>query len=755
MILKTKPDSRAGFKFLSKCNTFKPEMCKKKLLTPWFILVVFFLKAQVSWPPVYQITSDTAVRYDLDSAYWQILEDKPGTLDINQVSGPLLADSFYHFRDRKMEEGIHTCWFRFRIKNGLDKRIGISLSSQASRADFYIFRDSTPGAGMIHLVTGNLYSWKNKDGFKRVSAVPLSLDSMETLRVYFRWHKINSVFSDLPDSLTLRGYHTEKLRQSELEHYESGYVREDIFIPAFLAGFFILAAILNLLIFLAAKEKLYLYFSLFLLSISFWYNPLFTDILYREYPLTSDFINRLGLSWLFFVLHFIRHYFRSFERFPKWDRFMVYLSVIYLINLVVPPVPVDFFYRPEVIIFKGLFLILYILLLGVTIVKCLLVKGPARRPFITAALPFILYFLAALIIYALFDQQLKAYGQADALFNYGLGLGIAWLVVMFSWYLYRRYASQQNEITEALLAKEKLEHEKEAERLALIAKQNLELEQKVKERTADLAQSLENLKATQDQLIHSEKMASLGELTAGIAHEIQNPLNFVNNFSEVNKELIEELRGERLKAKGERSTALEEELLKSIEENELKIIHHGKRADAIVKGMLQHSRSDAGQKELTDINPLCEEFLRLSYHGLRAKDKGFNAFLETDFDPSAGKINIVAQDLGRVLLNLYNNAFYAVSEKRNTNLENFEPKVVVRTRRGADRLFIHIADNGNGIPPQMVDKIFQPFFTTKPTGQGTGLGLSITYDIIKAHGGSIEVKSEEGRGTEFIIQLPV
>jgi len=235
----------------------------------------------------------------------------------------------------------------------------------------------------------------------------------------------------------------------------------------------------------------------------------------------------------------------------------------------------------------------------------------------------------------------------------------------------------------------------------------------------------------------------------------------VNNFSEVNKELIEELRGERRKAGGERNTAIEEEILNDIEDNEQKILHHGKRADAIVKGMLQHSRASTGKKEPTDINALADEYLRLSYHGMRAKDKNFNAEIKTDFDSSIGKINIVPQDIGRVLLNLFNNAFYAVNEKKKNpegfrnprNLETYEPIVLVKTKKINDKIEIKISDNGTGIPQKVVDKIFQPFFTTKPTGQGTGLGLSLSYDIVKAHGGEIRVETKEGEGSEFIITL--
>jgi signal transduction histidine kinase len=274
--------------------------------------------------------------------------------------------------------------------------------------------------------------------------------------------------------------------------------------------------------------------------------------------------------------------------------------------------------------------------------------------------------------------------------------------------------------------------------------------------------TLAHLKSTQSQLIQSEKMASLGELTAGIAHEIQNPLNFVNNFSEVNTELIDELEQEA----GKGNLDEVKTIAKDIKENEQKINHHGKRADAIVKGMLQHSRSSSGQKEPTDINALADEYLRLAYHGLRAKDNSFNATMKTDYDKTLsadeagiGKINIIPQDIGRVLLNLITNAFYAVTEKKKSSFakaseDKYEPTVSVSTRKMNGKVEIRVADNGNGIPPKILDKIFQPFFTTKPTGQGTGLGLSLAYDIVKAHGGELKVETKEGEGSAFIIQLP-
>jgi signal transduction histidine kinase/ligand-binding sensor domain-containing protein len=283
-------------------------------------------------------------------------------------------------------------------------------------------------------------------------------------------------------------------------------------------------------------------------------------------------------------------------------------------------------------------------------------------------------------------------------------------------------------------------------------------------RVKELAQAKEiekayhELKTTQAQLIQSEKMASLGELTAGIAHEIQNPLNFVNNFSDVNTELIDEAGQEIDKGNiGEVKM-----ILNDIKENEQKINLHGKRADSIVKGMLQHSRASSGQRELTDINKLADEYLRLSYYGLRAKEKSFNADFKTDFDESIGKINGVPQDIGRVLLNLFNNAFYTVNEKQkaessklNAESSPYVPKVTVVTKKLNNKIEIKVQDNGNGISQNIVDKIFQPFFTTKPTGQGTGLGLSLAYDIVKAHSGEIKVETKEGEGTTFNIQLPV
>ncbi|MEO6188273.1 MAG: ATP-binding protein, partial [Ginsengibacter sp.] len=308
------------------------------------------------------------------------------------------------------------------------------------------------------------------------------------------------------------------------------------------------------------------------------------------------------------------------------------------------------------------------------------------------------------------------------------------------------------------LEKERQKTLAEEEKRKFIAAQNEKLELVVAERTAEitmqkdeLQHALQELKDTQTQLIHSEKMASLGELTAGIAHEIQNPLNFVNNFSELNSELIDEMKTEI--ERGNMPALIE--IAENIKENEGKIMHHGKRADGIVKGMLQHSRSSNGQKELTDINALADEYLRLSYHGLRAKDKSFNAIMETHFDESLEKIQVIPQDVGRAFLNLFTNAFYAVSEKKAHAGDEYKPTVTVTTRKCNGNIEITVRDNGDGIPEKALDKIFQPFFTTKPSGQGTGLGLSLSYEIItKGHGGDIRVETKDGEFAEFTIKLP-
>jgi len=354
------------------------------------------------------------------------------------------------------------------------------------------------------------------------------------------------------------------------------------------------------------------------------------------------------------------------------------------------------------------------------------------------------------------------YIRWESYFGNAVMLSIIWLVaILFSQY-------RQNKATE----KERIRRQKEDEINRAIAIRKVELEDLVTERTAEitkqkeeLVQTLNELKATQAQLIQSEKMASLGELTAGIAHEIQNPLNFVNNFSEVSSELLDEMAEEQKKGNTEETAAIANDIKQNLE----KIIHHGKRADGIVKAMLQHSRSSSEIKKPTEINKLADEYLRLAYHGLRAKDKSFNATLKTDFDEAISSIDVVPQEIGRVILNLLTNAFYAVSEKKKQLEKNtpadgnqaeqksYNPTVLISTKKLNGKVEIKICDNGKGISEDDVDKIFQPFYTTKPSGKGTGLGLSMSYEIVtKAHGGQLNVKNNKGgEGVTFTVILPV
>ncbi|MGZ3750861.1 MAG: sensor histidine kinase [Mucilaginibacter sp.] len=356
----------------------------------------------------------------------------------------------------------------------------------------------------------------------------------------------------------------------------------------------------------------------------------------------------------------------------------------------------------------------------------------SQRSYLLANIPLIAMGLingvAQLVASEFYENHSKYFGWAT--------------VIAFGW-IFGRWASSR----------------KQEEELRISTERRAELEALVKERTTELLKQkdelqeiVKELKLTQNQLIQSEKMASLGELTAGIAHEIQNPLNFVNNFSEVSMELLDEMAQELDKGDTDEAKAIAEDVKQNLE----KIHHHGKRADGIVKGMLQHSRASSGQKEPTDINVLADEYLRLAYHGLRAKDKTFNAEMVTRFGDALPKVDMVPQDIGRVMLNLFTNAFYAVQERQKISGPEYKPTVEVDTLGKGKTIMIRVKDNGIGIPENIKDKIMQPFFTTKPTGQGTGLGLSMSYDIVvKGHGGKIDINSKEGEYTEFTIIIPI
>ena len=448
------------------------------------------------------------------------------------------------------------------------------------------------------------------------------------------------------------------------------------------------------------------------------------------------------------IIRYLRNFLQKEGMLAKWDRQLI-IAIAITIALFAMGLFIHRSIHLAALLTDGL--LLYIIYTAYNLKEL-----QPLKPAIYAVLPYIivsalnaLFLLLATIHFA---DEWSNYFETAKLF------AVIWLLAM--WFITKKQRKA--------IEQERLKAQEKEKQYVITEALKSQLEVQVAERTSaltkqkeELQEALNELKSTQAQLIQSEKMASLGELTAGIAHEIQNPLNFVNNFSEVNTELMAEMKAAIEKGDMEEVKAIADDIIS----NEQKINHHGKRADAIVKGMLQHSRSSTGQKEPTNINALADEYLRLAYHGLRAKDKSFNATMKTDFDESLGDINVIPQDMGRVILNLITNAFYVVAEKKkpltpdgkiNLASKDYVPTVTVSTKKLGNKVEISVADNGNGIPSAVLDKIFQPFFTTKPTGQGTGLGLSMSYDIVtKGHGGELKVETKENVGTTFTIQLPI
>ncbi len=449
-----------------------------------------------------------------------------------------------------------------------------------------------------------------------------------------------------------------------------------------------------------------------------------------------------------FLLFQLRRFLETKTRTPVWDRWLLW-SAFGLITLF----PLDAILDDQGYVLRATWLCYIALIFAAYVTYQRSQRYSPARVLLLGLVPFVAVHLVVYLIKTVLTKSV--YRPNHQLFDAAFGFAYVWLFG-----LYIIAARQRKTYTK--------DHQVRIDREEAEQRERHVLEGLVQERTAELTQqkealqmTLNELQATQDQLVQREKLASLGELTAGIAHEIQNPLNFVNNFSEVSTELVKELQDEREKGAA-RDTELEAEILADLNQNLEKIGHHGQRASAIVRNMLQHSRTSTGQRELTDINALADEYLRLSYHGLRAKDKTFNASFVADLDPDVAPLNVVAQDIGRVLLNLFNNAFYAVQQRQQQERETgtlagyaYRPAVKVSTKQTPVGIEIRVADNGIGIPDELEGKIFQPFFTTKPTGSGTGLGLSLSYDIItKGHNGTIEVESEEHKGTTFTIMLP-
>jgi len=627
-----------------------------------------------------------------------------------------------------------TFWLRYRVQNNLDYPLEISIPERQARADVYI---STDTAHWKHFVTGFDIPWSRRDGLKKIVNITYTIPAHSIINVYERDEGIK------PQELLTTGfplYTASSIIKQSYNNNDDQQTGLDLF-NATIYGFFLFAALVSFFFYYVVREKEYLFYGIAVLLNAIALSP-YTIFLIKEIPRSYSYPFRNAtylISWSAF-LYSITLFLRIPKHHPFWNR--VYLISLTLFTAIIAlnnygkyitAIAFDSYSAPLNVVLNisiGLVNLQIIVIIAIDLLK----KRREAQLFMLAILPY--------LSMSLYSNISGLYGKT-VIFKYGV-LTLVWALAVISWILFDRFKTLQSENARQLL-------EREEERNRLISQQKEELEIQVANRTAELNQSLNNLKAAQNQLIQSEKMASLGELTAGIAHEIQNPLNFVNNFSEVNAELIDEMQQEIEKGDYEEVKAIAGD----IRDNQQKISQHGKRADFIVKGMLQHSRTSTGERQLTNINILADEFLKLSYHGLRAKDKSFNAELATNFDDTLPKVNVSQQDIGRVLLNLFNNAFYAVNKKKQIRGADYKPEVTVLTSMENNMVIIQIKDNGIGIPEAIKDKIMQPFFTTKPTGEGTGLGLSLSYDIVaKGHGGSIAVETKENEFTAFTISIP-
>ena len=565
-------------------------------------------------------------------------------------------------------------------------------------------------------------SLRDYDSRHTQSLLNLSLSSESSLTLWVHINKNYTLTSSFPKltiydpNITLPTYTHEK---------------RDLVI----FGIFLIVWILSMTMYFYLKDETSFWFfvlmtTLIVQNLTTWSSDPLTSVLYPENPKYGYYIGILPSFFnQIFLLQFSRTFVNLQFKNKKLDKMMIWaMIVLFCVDLILFYSSIYF----ENSNFIGVFFVIYGLIYIASGTTYLTLKTPLSK-FIGVA---ILLFIIPQLIPLPFDNKYLTYS--------------ALILTMTSGVAYRV----------KLLFQERLMAEQEKK--DFLIQQNTQLEKQVADRTTELSNSLMELKSTQNQLIQKEKLSSLGELTAGIAHEIQNPLNFVNNFSELSVDLVKDLKDEFKKP--EKDEAYIDELFDDLSQNQEKINHHGKRASSIVKGMLEHSRASTGVKELTDINKLADEYLRLSYHGLRAKDKDFNADFKTEFDVNLPKIEVIPQDIGRVLLNLINNAFYAVNQRKqqlcegskpSQSLSTYTPSVSVSTKQLDNAIEIRVKDNGTGMPESVRAKVFQPFFTTKPTGQGTGLGLSLAYDIVtKGHGGTLEALSTEGVGTEFLIKLP-
>jgi len=689
--------------------------------------------SQDNFPEPFEIKADTAVYITLPPHMWQYMVTGQQKVPYPAVSSKKYAAAFKPGPDNNRGVAIITAqnlWVRYSVVNRLNRPVDITFQEYTARQDLYV----TTAAGVTnHYHTGSKVPYSRRDGLKRLLEIPYTLQPGQVITVYEH-------SQDVKGNLTM----SLGIEKNVLRHFveDDEYVFS-LIMASVMFGIFIIAFFFNAFFYYVVRERVYLMYGITLLcaAITYFQLPL-TVYFFKEHPQYIKVANYISSALLLQLFVFtILMFLKTAQHHPLIHKIMVAVNSANII------LSFYFFWtgaNTTGILGLALWCLIIASLAGLSVILVadLIKRRHMAQLFIIGVMPFLVLFVYTMVYSG---QRVAAQAAINAT--------LVWAVVVISWSLFNRFKHLQEENARVALDKERLAREKEEERNELIARQNEALEHQVAARTAQLQQSLEDLRQTQNQLIQSEKMAGLGELTAGIAHEIQNPLNFVNNFSDVSIELLAEMSDELDNG----DTAEAKAIAVDIKQNLEKIAHHGRRADGIVKGMLQHSRASSGQKEPTDINALADEYLRLAYHGLRAKDKSFNAHLVTNFSPNLPHVTIVPQDVGRVLLNLFTNAFYATQQKGNQMEDGtYKPVVELSTRQEGNIIEITVKDNGTGIPDAIKDKILQPFFTTKPTGQGTGLGLSLSYDIIvKGHGGKINIVSTEGEGAAFIITLPL
>ncbi|WP_461066282.1 sensor histidine kinase [Spirosoma horti] len=713
--------------------------------------------AQTAWPPVYEIKADSSIK--IDTTHFQILEDRAGDFTFEQVQkDPNFRVEPAFDRHRRS----HVYWVRMRIKNSLSDTLNLYLCDFASN---YL--------DMYWLDTSNQWQHQRTGSLIPQSQLPDRKGNKERNRLFFRllpgqqttlYQRSERVFWWPPLTNVSTQLQTERQRVDALFNYirvENGW--ESYFFDGIMIGILLLAVFYNLVVFFSIKDRVYLYFSISLFFFTLSRNQSRIQLaFFYEHPYEFEL-----LAHFFFIIYFvffiqsIRKFIQPIPAFSLLDKFIsLFLWVTVLVDIGMFFSYTIAWVPPDVIEFSIEILIRVVYVLcTVLMVRMMKIGSIDARFALLATTPLFIFWL-----YTLTNRILGTYfgidvsPQARMVSEYTENACFAWLIIFFSGALVNRYNLVRQRVAQQIVEREQMEKEQEMERIRLIESQKELLEQQVEERTAQLKTSLDNLRATQNQLVQKEKMASLGELTAGIAHEIQNPLNFVTNFSDVSVELLDELKEGLWQKLPDSEKEYAEEILGDLSVNLEKITYHGNRASSIVKGMLEHSRLSTGERKLTNLNALADEYLRLAYHGLRAKDKNFNCELVTHLDSGLPIVNVVTQDISRVLLNLFTNAFYAVSEKKQqlneSDLATYKPTVTVTTGYVNGRVEIHVLDNGTGMPDSVKAKIFQPFFTTKPAGSGTGLGLSLSYDIVtKGHGGSLTVDSTPGQSTEFTLTL--